>query len=702
MPAGAALAQAPLASAPSPLRAADVRTGPQAPGFPGSTDGLAPGGTPAAATSVTSSITSTTGRLPQAADGGYTVDVASREAVRLFYKTVFASSTGVASGWAGDVAGCNAGDTSAQFKAAALRRINWHRAMAGVPAAVQLDASFSQKAQQAALLMAANNQLNHFPPASWTCYNAIGAEAAGKSNLGLGSQGAEFPGGAAAISNGYMRDPGSNNAAAGHRRWILYPQTQFMGVGDVQGSVKANAVWVQDANVFAARPAVRDDFVAWPPRGYVPYATVYPRWSLSYPQANFSAATVTMTENGTPIATRLEAVVNGFGENTLVWLPGSYTDGMNWVRPAADTVYTVQVSNVLVGGQARSFSYTTTVFDPDAAVSNGALAVSGSTAPPAGAAAAYTVGAWAGASSYQWRAISSTAYALSDGAEAGDTSIQPAISAGYSAVAAGISASGANSFHLAHTQPVDQVLQLRGTLVGRAESSLSFASRLGLATTAQQALVEVSVDEGASWQVLYQQAGGTAEPGFTSRSVSLAALAGKTFLLRFRYASTGLYYPQATTGVGWYIDDVRLSGVDAVASVAGPFDATPHAGGAAFSYTSAATDSGDRLLQARALMYGYAANWGPALRVTLAPAAAGLPSAAQSDCLFSWAERNYPQLFAPAATSQTSAPYYYRFYSGTQAYLGTASTDGNVYYLKGGRLENVGPASGWLVTAGCR
>ena len=52
-----------------------------------------------------------------------------------------------------------------------------------------------------------------------------------------------------------------------------------------------------------------------------------------------------MTEDGAPLATRLEAVSNGAGENTLVWFPGSYADGMNWARPAGDTVYRVTVSN---------------------------------------------------------------------------------------------------------------------------------------------------------------------------------------------------------------------------------------------------------------------------------------------------------------------------------------------------------------------
>ncbi len=78
---------------------------------------------------------------------------------------------------------------------------------------------------------------------------------------------------------------------------------------------------------------------------------------------------------------------------------------------------------------------------------------------------------------------------------------------------------------------------------------------------------------------------------------------------------------------------------------------------------------------------------------------------AAPDCLFNWAESNYPSLFAPAgATSNTLASYYYRYYSQTNAYLATSSIDNHVYYL--GSLSNntildVGALSTWLALAGC-
>jgi hypothetical protein len=222
-----------------------------------------------------------------------------------------------------------------------------------------LSDAYNAQAQAAALMMSVNRQLNHTPPATWTCYSAGGAAAAGKANLSLG----EF--GPAAIT-GYMMDAGANNSAAGHRRWLLFPPSQQMGSGDLPASggyPASNALWVFDT--FDPRPSTRDPYVAWPPPGYVPYEIVFGRWSFSYPGADFTSATATMRSGGAAIALTQEPVANGYGDNTLVWAPaGSLND--TWPRPSQDTTYTVTLNNVLVDGQARSFTYDVVVFDPGA------------------------------------------------------------------------------------------------------------------------------------------------------------------------------------------------------------------------------------------------------------------------------------------------------------------------------------------------
>ncbi len=44
-----------------------------------------------------------------------------------------------------------------------------------------------------------------------------------------------------------MIDNGTNNSAAGHRRWLFYPQTRSMGSGDVPGG-QLNGSAVASAN----------------------------------------------------------------------------------------------------------------------------------------------------------------------------------------------------------------------------------------------------------------------------------------------------------------------------------------------------------------------------------------------------------------------------------------------------------------------
>ena len=300
------------------------------------------------------------------AASGLAVSTTDRAAVARFYRLYKAANL-VPSEWSGGVANCQAGSTGLDYKEVTRQQINFFRAMAGVPASVSIDSGFSAKGQQAALMFSANGQLDHFPPSTWRCYTANGAEAAGKSNLALGNAGPN-------AVKGYMDDSGTNNAFVGHRRWVLYPQTQLMGTGDVtdapNGGYDANALWVQDGNYFSVRPPVRDDFVAWPPTGYIPYDLVPARWSFSYPNADFSAASVSVTRDGQILPAQLETVANGYGENTLVWVVDNRTTSASSVlpRPSADTPYHVVISGARIGGQARNFDYTVIVFDADPAV----------------------------------------------------------------------------------------------------------------------------------------------------------------------------------------------------------------------------------------------------------------------------------------------------------------------------------------------
>jgi hypothetical protein len=281
------------------------------------------------------------------------IDTQDREAVKQFYFTQYLASESIDSGWTGNHANCSPGTTSVAFQDAVVLRINYYRAMSGVPAIAGFKASYNQKAQAAALMMSVNRQLNHYPSQSWTCYSSDGYDGASSSNLSLGAYGPS-------AIRGQFYDFGTGNYFVGHRRWILYPQTRWMGSGDIpprDGYPAANALWVFDTdNMWGERPETRDSYVAWPPPGYVPFQVVYPRWSFAYAHADFSSAAVTVTRDGQPVSVTVNPIANGYGENTLVWESGESIPN--------DGVYTVHLQNVIINSIAQDFTYQVMVFDP--------------------------------------------------------------------------------------------------------------------------------------------------------------------------------------------------------------------------------------------------------------------------------------------------------------------------------------------------
>lgn len=553
---------------------------------------------------------------PLSVTGGFTVNVASREEVRSFFNAVYKSSDGMPMNSSAVVTNCIAGTNATVFVEAELRRINWFRAMAGVPASVTFLATNNARCQQAALMMARNNALNHFPPTNWFCYTSEGALAAQNSNLALGYSGA-------AAIHGYMLDFGAGNAAVGHRRWLLYPQTQLMGGGDVpaQGSFyDANATWVFDGHYFDPRPATRTPYVSWPPPGYTPYQVVFPRWSFSYPGANFTNATVTMKSNGVTVAVFKESVVSGFGENTLVWVPM----GLDANNPAttfpfngSDTVYTVTISNI-VGMPQNTYTYNVTVFDP--AVPGADFyppVISGPAQPFVGASNFYTFNAVSNASGYQWRASLRWAYALADGAETGlanwdvvtTTNYNPRVTSPFPV------ASGSYAFNLRHpATPTSDMLTLKQVFVPRTNGLLTFRSRLTWAYYDEYAKVQVSTNGGSTWVDVYSQqgTGGQGETSFTLRSVSLTNFAGRATQLRFNYVFTpgGQYFPWTSPGDGWTIDDIVITNVEAITPLFTNAIATTN-----FVFTPAQATNYN--LEVRALIFTeFPLDWGPAKQVS--------------------------------------------------------------------------------------
>ena len=183
------------------------------------------------------------------------------------------------------------GELSPSFLDSGLTYFNYIRYLAGLPA-VQLSDEKNTAAQYGAVVMAANNELAHFPTRPEDMDDAFyqaGCAATSTSNISM--RGTSSAGNLqldvlqSAIA-GQMSDSGSNNLSVlGHRRWLLNPQLLYTGFGcaDAEFDGTYYRTYV-DVPVFDCSGAAVDyNFVAWPASGNMPvqeFAITDP-WSIS-------------------------------------------------------------------------------------------------------------------------------------------------------------------------------------------------------------------------------------------------------------------------------------------------------------------------------------------------------------------------------------------------------------------------------------
>ena len=229
----------------------------------------------------------------------------------------------------------------------------------------------------------------------------------------------------------------------------------------------------------------------------------------------------------------------------------------------------------------------------------------------------YTFSAVAGATDYQWQRTQLTPYAYIEGAENGLTRVSVVNSPGYSVSANDLVASGSASFHLAQPTAVDQSITLNAVLRPHSGSALSFAKLLGWADTGQVAKAQISTDGGATWQDAWSKPGtGTSgDSAFSTVTVPLSAYVGQNIQLRFVYGYTGgSYFPQTSSGVGLYLDDIAVSNADQLLN---PITTDI---GLANSFAFTPTNSANYLLQVRGAIKTRMLNWGPSLVISVGAA----------------------------------------------------------------------------------
>lgn len=285
------------------------------------------------------------------------------------------------------------GELSPSFLDSGLTYFNYIRYLAGLPA-VELSEEKNTAAQYGAVVMAANNELAHFPTQPEDMDDAFyqaGYAATSTSNLSM--RGTSSAGNLqldvlqSAIA-GQMSDSGSNNLSTlGHRRWLLSPRLLYTGFGcaDAEFDGTFYRTYV-DVPVFdRSGGAVDYNFVAWPASGYMPVQefAIGDPWSVSLNPTKYATPAL---EDLTVTLTR---VVDGkscvFTSDTCPETPAEdgsyftidtrgYGEGAAIIfRPASDDfgstqyglgAYTVTVAGLQDrSGNAETLSYRVVFFD---------------------------------------------------------------------------------------------------------------------------------------------------------------------------------------------------------------------------------------------------------------------------------------------------------------------------------------------------
>ena len=247
------------------------------------------------------------------------VDLSTRASARAWFNQWWPLSYNAPMNFTGDVSKGIAGNTSQAYKDNVALRINIFRRMAGLQPIVLNNATYNAKDQQAAMMMSANNDITHNPPATWKFYSADGAEACANSLLSLDEAGPT------AIV-GYMYDWGPFNGTAGHRnQGILLPSVTVLGTGDVPavaGYAAANAIWANDPSIGNSTVNNAITLMPWPAKGYMPHFLIPGRWTLFVPDlsptapCDLSHATAAVTKDGVHLNIKVSPSPSG---GALVW-----------------------------------------------------------------------------------------------------------------------------------------------------------------------------------------------------------------------------------------------------------------------------------------------------------------------------------------------------------------------------------------------
>lgn len=541
---------------------------------------------------------------------GFKVNNQDRNDVIAFWHAVYQASEGYETrvGWNGNYTGNN-GTLSNAFLDDVERRLNYFRAMCGVdansivnsgsnvvvnlldPAKPAFSTSKGEAAQSAALMMirnfnpstGTNAALSHNPLPGLIGWSPAAWNAAANGNFAFGLYG---PG---AITEYMIEELSSNsaistwNSLVGHRRWCLYPRATDFATGDQPGSgptkPPTNVLYVmqQPSELLAESGS---GFFAYPPAGYVPAGINSPYWSLSRAGADFTFASVKVTDAaGKTVPLVKVHRNNSYGDPAIIWEVGG---GASTRSVYNDTKFNVTISGIGGIGIPASHSYSVTLIHPDRITSSQSLtgpaklgakkSASFTFTPPAGAEAVQVVSSITRSTAWKENAESAAKAKIVDGTGANYPLIVKTSSfAGFGNL------SGSSAFRLTFPDSYDsikrgvpeQYFELQREIIAKSKAKLNFLYRRGYMTKASAMAVEMSSNGGVTWKSLGSPIKGVSDTQYdmalSSASISLPK-SSTPIRIRFRYYTTGgaIYTHAAakTSPTGIFIDDITVKNAD--------------------------------------------------------------------------------------------------------------------------------------------
>jgi uncharacterized protein YkwD len=270
------------------------------------------------------------------------------------------------------------GQLNTEFVQDGVNMANFVRYLAGLPDDLEQDQALNNQAQYGAVLLAASNELTHYPgkPQDMdTSFFEIGAKSTASSNLYAG------------ITNtyqmvlGYMSDSDpSNISRVGHRRWILNPPLKKIGFGF---ALSDTSLAYSPMQVFdrSGAETIAAPMVAWPSAGAFPtLAFDYgDAWSVSlnseqYQSPRMDEVKVTLKRTTDGRTWNFDSSTKGplNNSNSFFNVDGSNIGSGSSIifrpgdaGPPSDLdVYEVKIEGIrTVAGEAASISYNVSFFD---------------------------------------------------------------------------------------------------------------------------------------------------------------------------------------------------------------------------------------------------------------------------------------------------------------------------------------------------